>query len=647
MKGYLAMQKMDLISDEYVREAEIDEATAVVVSEKRGFWKGFARFMNSPVGVAMLCAVVSLSVLAVIVMAGTGKWGEGFSPAGSLAEGESEQTTSENVPPPPEDSDFTITYSKDHVAEFYQALKDKDMIGKIPNPAVTGEVKPSDDPIYLIEEEDIFNVTPTEIYEKTGAMIFDARMMVYLWMDDEIYILNEFVVFGSGFISAVLCDYDQSGTEDIFCTYITSMSGVWYTHGVVFDVAEKALRHNLQRIPSDGSLSSAIIGLRICNEDGFIQKRITNGKAYYDIYQAERKQEGSMLIYTLGELYATYMPTPEGLVYLKPGATEVETSPPPPITDIPELVPVTLSQYFEEYGFVGGLSEGDFIHGVLGKFSYEGQPLNEMPIVSGSGELPDGGFTGTAFYEGECKDFDFSHSTQFPTNNDDSYSYSLTTQVPLEGFALPCDMAFDMTFAEAYEKLGLGDMKNYGVGDTILYRVGNETLTLSKKLADPETLADIYTIKLTFTETATEGEGTRSIVISFGEDQTLCEIKISVSTKGNASFEKLATHVTDAEIKEVFFHTMIPEPAREYFTPKDLTVRYYGIFNNGHIIFVDGILDYTEAFEYENIFGYIFEYPTSQKMLYYKGGRFYSLPEAVEAGHLTKADIERLYTILH
>ena len=97
MKGDIAMKKLDLISDEYIREAEIPEDLDVIVTEKQSFGKKLSRFINSPVGVAMLCAVVSLSVLAAIVMTGTGKWGEWFPPAGT---GKEQTSATENTDTP-------------------------------------------------------------------------------------------------------------------------------------------------------------------------------------------------------------------------------------------------------------------------------------------------------------------------------------------------------------------------------------------------------------------------------------------------------------------------------------------------------------------------------------------------------------------
>ena len=221
--------------------------------------------------------------------------------------------------------------------------------------------------------------------------------------------------------------------------------------------------------------------------------------------------------------------------------TEAESS--PSITDIPELVPTVLSQYFETYGFASGLDQSEFVDGVLGKFSFEGTPLSEFPMAQFDGELNDGGYTcGVSFFEPVSGDKTISigHRGSFPKTGEDSYRYSLATQVPLEGFALPYGMEFGMTFAEAWEIMGMGNMTDIGMEEIVLYHVGNETLTAYREFDDPDTLADAYRIKLIFTETAQVGTGTRRITISFITDETLCdslyEIEISVFTQGNASF---------------------------------------------------------------------------------------------------------------
>lgn len=636
MKGDTAMKKLDLISDEYIREAEIPEDLDVIVTPKRGFWKGFARFMNSPVGVAMLCAVVSLSVLFAVVMAGQNGWGEPdpSTPAGSFAESESRQTNHE--------TEITLNEikSKDHVPAFYQALKDQGMLCMIPGP--NGQLIATTDPMYLIEEDQIFNVTPPEIYEATRAMIFDAGVILYLWHDGEIYILNHSVFFGSVFVSAVLCDYDLNGTDDIFCSYITSMSGVYYTDFVVFDISEKALRHNLHRTPSYAS-GIYFSGIRVFCDRGIIQKRHTDGADYYDVYLPKKGQEGSEDTVLLGELYATLIPTPEGLAVLK-GETEIS----PPDT----AVPTVLSRYLDAYGFVGKLSESDFVIGVLSQFSYEGQPLSELPITSGSGELPDGGFTSTIFYAEEHGALEFGYTSMIPTYTNERSEYGLRTQTALEGFALPYGMVFGESLEEALKKLNVEiSTPPVASGETLLYQVGNKSLCL---VSDREATVPY---RLVFKETVTSTVSAyrsatveRTLTLSFEQDLKLFEVKIDVTTQyATATLQDpdigVLSPAVVTEIKQAFLMQNVPEADQAFYSMDDLSIRYYGTYNGGYAVFVDGIFDYNQAFEYETVLGIEFEYSSEQKLLYYKNGQFYALPEAASTGLLSQTDIERLYLV--
>ncbi len=647
MKGDIAMKKLDLISDEYIREAEIPEDLDVIVTEKRGFWKGFARFMNSPVGVAMLCAVVSLSVLAAIVMAGTGKWGEWFPPASSLHETETAQEVHlDIIPPLPEGTEFKVIRTKDHVSEFYQALIDQGMMGMIPYYDQNGELVTTDSPDYFFEEEDIYNVTPAGLCEQTGGMIFDTGWLIYLWHDGDIHIISTRTGLGTSFFSAVPCDYDLNGTLDILYTYAYHGSGVWgYTVFGVYDtVAHRVIS---AETPEQLSYSLRIHGPAV------ICELVLDDQPTYICYAVEEASRSETeIVYTPTELRYILYPSPKGLTLMWPGSTREVIVPVPPITDIPELVPTVFSQYMDEYGFVGGLSEGDFINGVLGKFSYEGQPMNEMPIVSGSGELPDGGFTGTAFYQGDCKDFDFSHSSNFPTDNCDSYSYYLRTQVVLDGFSLPYGVVLGDTFDQALVKMALEKLPPFTPGATVLYRVGCETLTVIREDIDAA-----FNYRLVFEQTETSGASetqmmtvTRKLTLSFGHDLKLSEVKVAVDTQ----YSTVTVQVPDigelspdvaTEIKQTFFAQNVPEADQAFYSVDDLSLRYFGIYNGGFVVFVDGIFDYTEAFEYETVLGIEFEYSSGQKLLYYKDGQFYSLPEAAEAGHLSQADVERLYLV--
>lgn len=447
MKGDIAMKKLDLIYSEYIHEAEIPEDMDMIVTEKQGFFRKFSYFMNSPVGVAMLCAVVSLSVLFVVVMAGRNGLDEPQNPptpAGSLIEQESPQTNDE-----------------------------------------------------------------------TRAQT----------------------------------DHETETTQD----------------------------------------TSAPV--------------------------------------------------------------ETETD---PTGNPPELVPTYFASYMDGYGFVGDLSEGDFIHGVLGKFSYEGQPLNEMPILSGSGELwLEGGFHGTALYDGEHTGFTFAHESISPTYGDSSYLCHLQTRVDLEGFALPYGVAFGDAFDDVMVKMALTEHTEYKPGETVLYRIGNETLTLQWNVDY------VYNTYLVFEEIQTSDSTdnrsmtvTRKLTLAFGDDLTLAQADVKIETVYRAQatdntdpdIGELPTSVAD-EIKAAYFKENVTEDMRQYYTVDDLSLRYFGTYNGGYVVFVDGIFDYTTAFEYETVLGIEFEYSSGQKLLYYKDGCFYSLTDAASRGLLNQADIQTLHAV--
>lgn len=650
MKGDIAMKKLDLISDEYIREAEIPENLDIIVTEKHSFWQKLSHFMNSPVGVAMLCAVVSLSVLAAIVMAGTGQWEAWFPPAGSQQEQESGsgENNYESIPPLPEGTEFKVTRTKDHVSEFYQALIDQGMMGMIPSYDQDGELVTTDSPDYFFDEDDVYNVTPAEVYEQTGGMIFDTGWLIYLWHGGDIHIISTKTGFGTSFFSALPCDYDLNGTPDILYTYAYHMSGLWgmTVIGVYDTVARQVIN---PETPGEMSYTLGISRPAVIYE---VALELHSDPAYLCYAAEEISSSETEKVLKPADLICVLHPSPKGLMLKLPDSKLELVAPVPPITNVPELIPTVFSQYMDEYGFVGGLSESDFIHGVLGKFSYEGQPLNEMPIISGSGELPDGGFFGTAFYEGECKDFDFSHSSNFPTDNYDSYSYYLRTQVVLDGFSLPYGMVFGDTFDQALVKMALEDLPPFTPGATVLYRVGGETLTVIWEDIDAA-----FSYRLVFEETQTSDASetqtmtvTRKLTLSFGHDLKLFEVKVDVSTQYSTvtvqvpDIGALSPDV-DAEIRAAYFEQNVPEADQAFCSVDDLSIRYFGTYNGGFVVFVDGIFDYTAAIEYETVLGIEFEYSSGQKLLYYKDGRFYSLPGAAETGLLTPEDVEILHAV--
>ena len=650
MKGDIAMKKLDLISDEYIREAEIPEDLDVIVTEKQSFGKKLSRFINSPVGVAMLCAVVSLSVLAAIVMTGTGQWEEWFPPAGTQQEQESEskENNHENIPPLSEGTEFKVTRTKDHVSEFYQALIDQGMMGMIPSYDKDGELVTTDDPDYFFDEEDIYNVTPAEVYEQTGGMIFDTGWLIYLWHDGDIHIISTKTGFGTSFFSALPCDYDLNGTPDILYTYAYHLSGFW---GLTVIGVYDTVAHQVISAETSGEMSYSL-GISSPAVIYKVALELHSDPAYLCYTVEETSRSETEIKYAPTELVHVLHPSPKGLMLKLPDSKSELVAPVPPITNIPELVPTVFSQYMDEYGFVGDLSQGEYIDGVLGKFSYGGQPLNEMPITMGDGELPDGGFCSIAEYGGDVTSFSFGHISEHPEDRKDGYHYYLSTQTALEGFALPCGIIFENTFSEVLEKLSLGDLPPFTPGATVLYRAGGETLTV---IWNDINAAHAY--HLVFEESNTSAISaernvtvTRKLTLSFGQDLKLFEVMVNVSTQ----YSTVTVQVPDTgelspdvaeEIKQAFLEQNLSIAEQAFYSVDDLSLRYFGTYNGGFVVFVDGIFDYTEAFEYETVLGIEFEYSSGQKLLYYKDGRFYSLPEAAEEGHLSQADVQKLHEV--
>ena len=239
-----------------------------------------------------------------------------------------------------------------------------------------------------------------------------------------------------------------------------------------------------------------------------------------------------------------------------------------------------------------------------------------------------------------------------PTYTNERSEYGLRTQTALEGFALPYGMVFGESLEEALKKLNVEiSTPPVASGETLLYQVGNESLCL---VSDREATVPY---RLVFKETVTSTVSAyrsatveRTLTLSFGQDLKLFEVKIDVTTQyATATLQDpdigVLSPAVVTEIKQAFLTQNVPEADQAFYSMDDLSIRYYGTYNGGYAVFVDGIFDYTQAFEYETVLGIEFEYSSGQKLLYYKSGQFYALAEAASAGLLSQADIERLYLV--
>ena len=70
----------------------------------------------------------------------------------------------------------------------------------------------------------------------------------------------------------------------------------------------------------------------------------------------------------------------------------------------------------------------------------------------------------------------------------------------------------------------------------------------------------------------------------------------------------------------------------------------YGVFDDVYcLILTPPKVEYTTAMKYVDIAGYTFRFGSSNTMVVYYNGEFYSLTKAYENGILDDAEIEELY----
>ena len=69
---------------------------------------------------------------------------------------------------------------------------------------------------------------------------------------------------------------------------------------------------------------------------------------------------------------------------------------------------------------------------------------------------------------------------------------------------------------------------------------------------------------------------------------------------------------------------------------------YYGTYNGGVVMIIDGYRGFAQALRDEEIAGITFKYSSSQGFEVWKNGNFYNLKSAYEKGILTKSDIETI-----
>lgn len=96
------------------------------------------------------------------------------------------------------------------------------------------------------------------------------------------------------------------------------------------------------------------------------------------------------------------------------------------------------------------------------------------------------------------------------------------------------------------------------------------------------------------------------------------------------------------EIKQAYLNQYHPSWEG---TTESVRLRIFGEFDGTYALFVDcSGCEYNHALTLETVGGLTFSYPSTQKMLVYSGGTFYSLSEAFEQGILTQSELAEVHT---
>lgn len=99
----------------------------------------------------------------------------------------------------------------------------------------------------------------------------------------------------------------------------------------------------------------------------------------------------------------------------------------------------------------------------------------------------------------------------------------------------------------------------------------------------------------------------------------------------------------DKEIRDAFYKNQIPGNIINFHNSDELTVEYYGEYDDAHVVMVNGILSYDDGSVTRNVAGITFTFPTSQELLVYEDGKFINLEFAYENDILDYEDIVYLH----
>ena len=92
-------------------------------------------------------------------------------------------------------------------------------------------------------------------------------------------------------------------------------------------------------------------------------------------------------------------------------------------------------------------------------------------------------------------------------------------------------------------------------------------------------------------------------------------------------------------IRKAFLDTFVSEEERSNYTIDDLSIRYFGRYDDAMVLFVDGILGYDTAISFETFGGVEFRYPSSHHLLVYYEAQFMTLGEAYDKDVLDYEDL--------
>ncbi len=189
------------------------------------------------------------------------------------------------------------------------------------------------------------------------------------------------------------------------------------------------------------------------------------------------------------------------------------------------------SDYLDSIGFTEGLSQAKLMSKVEG-FSYNGTSVKDMVVV----EHYDSDFGGGCRAYGEL----VSYSNDYRATNDGNvtYSNSFTTEVQLEGFALPNGITFDDSIQTVLSKCAIemnpetDFVSDDGYsGKMTLYSDENTVIELVMLSSDSEDLnSDSYKFEYSSTVPSVYRNGTvtRSVSMTFNNANKLDGFSISV-----------------------------------------------------------------------------------------------------------------------